>query len=528
MRRKFDIAWILLAATLWVGTAQGQIDVVWGGGDGFWVDENWDDGTGLNTIDAFVGQLDGSNGAGGPNGEDNITISSGTVEYQANDLQSDFRMKQGSRLVINGGATWTQIQDDSWSENRWTEMDLTSLVLDNGTFRRTGIVGDEGGGALIFGSWRGDDNQDSWLPHQETDILITNGGSLENEGSVWFGTPDILPDSIFTMTINDGSMNLIGGDIPPDTDFPFEGALFFFDPDNGSTHRINFTGPGSISVDATGIGLATLDDVTYVTYEELWSEGILQANGKSGPDGENFATYFTVNGAPGQDDYTLAWKEGLEPSLQAGDADQNLSFDQFDVIRVQQSAKYLTGADATWGDGDWNGAPGGKVGEPPMGDGRFDQIDIIAALGTGNYLTGAYAAVRDGGMAGDGQTSVVYDPSNGHVSVDAPSGVELTSVNIDSAGGIFTGEAAQSLGGSFDNDADGNIFKATFGGSFGSVSFGNVAQTGLSKEFMLNDLTVVGSLAGGGDLGDVDLVYVPEPATIGMLVLGLLFWRRRR
>ena len=31
---------------------------------------------------------------------------------------------------------------------------------------------------------------------------------------------------------------------------------------------------------------------------------------------------------------------------------------------------------------------------------------------------------------------------------------------------------------------------------------------------MLNDLTVVGSLAGGGDLGNVDLVYVPDPSTM--------------
>ena len=37
-------------------------------------------------------------------------------------------------------------------------------------------------------------------------------------------------------------------------------------------------------------------------------------------------------------------------------------------------------------------------------------------------------------------------------------------------------EPAQNLGGSFDNDADNNIFKATFGSSFASLSFGNVAQ----------------------------------------------------
>jgi hypothetical protein len=31
---------------------------------------------------------------------------------------------------------------------------------------------------------------------------------------------------------------------------------------------------------------------------------------------------------------------------------------------------------------------------------------------------------------------------------------ELTSINIDSAASIFTGEAAMDSGGSFDNDAD--------------------------------------------------------------------------
>ena len=46
------------------------------------------------------------------------------------------------------------------------------------------------------------------------------------------------------------------------------------------------------------------------------------------------------------------------PSLQAGDSDQDLDFDQLDLVQVQIAAKYLTGQPATWGEGDWNGAPG--------------------------------------------------------------------------------------------------------------------------------------------------------------------------
>jgi len=178
------------------------------------------------------------------------------------------------------------------------------------------------------------------------------------------------------------------------------------------------------------------------------------------------------------------------------------------TARHRLAGLYRAGRRATWGQGDWNGF--------------FDQLDIIAALGAGKYLTGPYAAITTGGDTNDEQTSIVYNPTNGEVAVNAPASTDLTSINIDSAAGVFTGEPAQNLGGSFDNDTDGNIFKATFGSSFGSLSFGNVAQTGLSEEFVLGDLTVIGSLADGGDLGNVDLIYVPEPSTLVLLTLGLL------
>ena len=245
------------------------------------------------------------------------------------------------------------------------------------------------------------------------------------------------------------------------------------------------------------------------------------------------AAYYAGIANPDFDGPTLritASKSAVE--LQAGDADQDLDFDQLDLVRVQIAAKYLTGQPATWGEGDWNGAPGGSPGSPPTGDGLFNQLDVVAAQVAGLYLAGPYSAVQPAGREADGQTSVGYDANTGELWIDAPAGIELTSVHIDSATGIFTGNPAENLGGSFDNDADNNnIFKATFGSSFGSLAFGRVAERGLSETFLLSDLTVVGSLAGAGDLGEVDLIYVavPEPTTIAFMVAGLVgmvWWQR--
>ena len=210
--------------------------------------------------------------------------------------------------------------------------------------------------------------------------------------------------------------------------------------------------------------------------------------------------------------------------LKPGDANQDLQFDQLDLVQVLQRAKYLTGLTATWGDGDWDGAPGGTQGSPPSGDGVFNQLDIVASMQSGGYSPSAGAALGQGGVTDDDRTSIVYDATTGEVRIDAPIGHELTSINIDSAEGIFTGSSADHLDGAFDNDADNNLFKATFGGAFGSISLGAVAETGLAEEFVLGDLSVIGSLAGGGDLGTVDLVYlpIPEPSTAILSAVAIL------
>jgi hypothetical protein len=109
-----------------------------------------------------------------------------------------------------------------------------------------------------------------------------------------------------------------------------------------------------------------------------------------------------------------------KPILLAGDANQDLSFDQLDLVKVSVAAKFLSGGPATWGEGDWDGAPGGSPGNPPQGDGVFDQFDIIAAQQAGVYLTGSYAGytpttVADG--AGWVGAVPVPEPSAGPLSL---------------------------------------------------------------------------------------------------------------
>jgi VCBS repeat-containing protein len=102
---------------------------------------------------------------------------------------------------------------------------------------------------------------------------------------------------------------------------------------------------------------------------------------------------------------------------------------------------------------------------------------------------------------------VIYNSNTGVVRLETSTPV--TSLEIVSESGIFSGAPAQGLGGTFDVDNDFKIFKLTgdfrTNGSpigFNNVSFGPVAQTGLTEAFVLNDLTISGSPEPSGVLSN--------------------------
>jgi len=129
------------------------------------------------------------------------------------------------------------------------------------------------------------------------------------------------------MTINDGSLDLTGGAYPTSNDTNVVSAdwAFWYGTDQGEGngtvadgsskneyYAVNFTGPGSITVDQSGIWVYDQDSIGIwtdnggaQTYEYLWDRGILQANGLSGLDGAIFGDYFSVTGTAGADDYML-------------------------------------------------------------------------------------------------------------------------------------------------------------------------------------------------------------------------------
>ncbi|MCP4195300.1 MAG: tandem-95 repeat protein [Planctomycetaceae bacterium] len=138
--------------------------------------------------------------------------------------------------------------------------------------------------------------------------------------------------------------------------------------------------------------------------------------------------------------------------------------------------------------------------QPEVFSTRIDEVvtvdDTDQVITTLNAVAPAMAATAEG-EPGDieiqvgADTFVLYNSLNGSLRVETTNLV--TTLEMVSKSGIFTGDDAINLGGSFDIDTDTKIFKLAQDG-FLNQSFGTVTQPGLTEEFLRTDLTINGSI----------------------------------
>jgi hypothetical protein len=378
MRR---ILMAVMAASVIIGGAlcsdvQAAVPVVWDGSAGIsaayhaptdflrWEEGNWTkDGTPGQTAAATMGDSTGGRG-----GLDIVVGGGAKVFHDQNDggtdpgALGDFkpRMDQngpGSLTIKEGATLWMDSHTDV--DGRWARMDI-NVNLDNGTLRTTHTDAfcppsecSLSAGRIIFGY-----NNDL-LPNTILNWNLTNGGRIEMEGKMTWGNPDFLdgdttsghnPGIGMHMTINNGTLDLTGGNLYDDFFGLVNGELVFFYEWNEvagtpkfEDYNLNFTGPGSIIVD-NGLFVVEQDsEGTFlpkggvapdlyisVTYQDLWNFGILQANGQSGLTGATFSNFFTTTGTAGLANYTLT--SLVAPPGLAGDYNNNGKVDAADYV----------------------------------------------------------------------------------------------------------------------------------------------------------------------------------------------------
>lgn len=246
---------ILAVTSLGLGAAQAAT-VTW---DNTSTDGNWYTATNWDT-DTVPSVNDGT---------DNVIIDNGDAITHNVTGNPDLDVFTGSTVTVSGGSSVSQ------TVGNWQRLQGGTIALDNGTWTttsnfRVGYDSGDAGGAFN----------------------LTNGSSATFGNEFWVGRPDIENTNVvFSMTIAGNSSVDFNGGV----------GLWLWDAHlTGNDYKVNFTGNGSIEgrigyEDGGGTNNA-------ITWEELWTAGILQHNGGNAG---NFTDHFTTTGTAGTIGYTL-------------------------------------------------------------------------------------------------------------------------------------------------------------------------------------------------------------------------------
>jgi hypothetical protein len=142
----------------------------------------------------------------------------------------------------------------------------------------------------------------------------------------------------------------------------------------------------------------------------------------------------------------------------------------------------------------------------------------------------------------EAEITIQYDVSDGELAIsvadlldlpaplgalEAEEALLMTTLDLRSTSGIFSGVPAQNLDGPFDSQSAFRILKQDREG-FASVNFGPVLAPGLTRDFVTQDVTVDVTFLGGSELAEIKVETVPEPNGCLLLwaALGVLLRRR--
>lgn len=150
-------------------------------------------------------------------------------------------------------------------------------------------------------------------------------------------------------------------------------------------------------------------------------------------------------------------------------------------------------------------------------------LRIVSALAlTALFASNAFAELPLAGAdyLNDGEISLVYDPANGNMSIDA-AGKMISTFELQSAGGLLTGTTPAIVLPPFDVHTPVKFFILKTDG-IGDTDLGPIAGAGIEASALSADLTLNGSVLPSGGLGNANLAVVPEPASMGLAFLGFL------
>jgi hypothetical protein len=322
--------------------------------------------------------------------------------------------------LVDGASTAT-LGGDSFADEFGRSVAISGDYVVVGAFRDDSAcprsAGNcDAGAAYVFDAPTGSRQRKLTLPNAlEGDLF---GASVALDGRIAaIGAPGRTHDSgrrgsAFTLDVTTGELlsEFTVEDIPDDQWFGGTVALDGSSLVVGAVSHVKATGSAHLFDLNTGQRAARLDS-TGVLPGDFFGTAVAVEDGLA-------MVAAPLADAPEQNSGAVYLFDVMDRSLLPGDANQDFVFDQLDLVQVQQASKYLTDIPATWGEGDWNGGPGGEPGTPPAGDGRFNQLDIVAALNADIYLTGPYRANAVDGLAGH--------VANGLITVPEPSAFLLT------------------------------------------------------------------------------------------------------